>query len=46
MVCRKIFMPNNNMYSVSKIYANGKYIYSLKKYMLIKTTFDVSKNIC
>ena len=44
-------MPSKNMYSVWKIYANGKhyakwkkYIRKLKKiYMLIESRFDVSK---
>ena len=39
-------MLNENMYSVWKIYANGKYRYSLTEtYMLIESIFDVSKSI-
>ena len=32
------------MYSVWKIYADGKGIWSLKKYLLTESIFDVSKN--
>ena len=46
---RKIFMLQKNMYSVWKIYANEKYICSLKKlkvYLMFLKTYPNRKNIC